>query len=70
MSVSDPALGGRAVLTPFPDQPKAIEQLQKLLQTLAEVGLQSEVRQGDEASLLIFVRASKTQLKRAVYRSR
>jgi hypothetical protein len=55
---------------PFPDQPEAVEQLQKLLRTLAEVGLQTEVRQGDEASLLIFVRASKHQLKRAVYRSR
>lgn len=59
-----------SVETPFPDQPEAIEQLQKLLRTLAEVGLQTEVRQGDEASLLIFVRASKNQLKRAVYRSR
>ncbi|KAJ5623642.1 hypothetical protein N7490_012247 [Penicillium lividum] len=52
------------------DEPEAIEQLQKLLKTLAEVGLQTEVRQGDESSLLVFVRASKKQLKRAVYRSR
>ncbi|KAJ5117021.1 hypothetical protein N7456_001369 [Penicillium angulare] len=52
------------------DQSQAIEQLEKLLQTLTEVGLQTEVRQGDESSLLVFVRASKKQLKRAVYRSR
>ncbi|KAJ5261016.1 hypothetical protein N7478_011611 [Penicillium angulare] len=52
------------------DQSQAIELLEKLLHTLTEVGLQTEVRQGDESSLLVFVRASKKQLKRAVYRSR
>lgn len=42
-----------------------------LLLELSEVGLQTEVRQGDESSLLIFVRAaSKSKLKRAVYQSR
>lgn len=53
-----------------PDQSQAIEQLEKLLRTLTEIGLQTEVRQGDETSLLIFVRASTKQLKRAVHRSR
>lgn len=57
-------------LFPPPDQAQAIAQLEKLLRTLANVGLQSEVRQGDETSLLVFVRASKRRLNRAVYRSR
>jgi anoctamin-10 len=54
----------------IPDQSQAIAQLEKLLQTLAQVGLQAEVRQGDELSLLVFVRASEKRLKHAVYRSR
>ena len=54
----------------IPDQSQAIAQLEKLLESLAQVGLQAEVRQGDESSLLVFVRASETRLKRAVYRSR
>jgi hypothetical protein len=42
-----------------------------LLLELSEVGLQTEVRQGDENSLFVFVRAaSKKKLKRAVYQSR
>ncbi|CAG8163415.1 unnamed protein product [Penicillium salamii] len=52
------------------EQSQAIAQLEKLLQSLAQVGLQAEVRQGDESSLLVFVRASEKRLKRAVYRSR
>ncbi|OQE26618.1 hypothetical protein PENSTE_c005G01252 [Penicillium steckii] len=48
----------------------AVQQLEKLLRALSDAGLQTEVRQGDESSLLIFVRASKKRLKRAVYRSR
>ena len=52
------------------DRSQAIEQLEKLLQALAQVGLQVEVRQGDESSLLVFVKASEKRLKRAVYRSR
>jgi hypothetical protein len=57
-------------IAPQPDQAQAIAQLEKLLQTLANAGLQCEVRQGDETSLLVFVRASKKRLNRAVYRSR
>jgi hypothetical protein len=49
---------------------QAVQQLEKLLQALSEVGLQTEIRQGDGSSLLIFVRASKKGLRRAVYRSR
>ncbi|KAJ5198669.1 uncharacterized protein N7498_007786 [Penicillium cinerascens] len=52
------------------DQSQAIKELEKLLRTLASVGLQTEVRQGDETSLLVFVRATSKRLKRAVYRSR
>ncbi|KAJ5691818.1 Acyl-CoA N-acyltransferase [Penicillium macrosclerotiorum] len=52
------------------EKSQAISQLRKLLQTLSDVGLECEVRQGDESSLLVFVRASKNRLKRAVYRSR
>ncbi|KAJ6164048.1 hypothetical protein N7470_002720 [Penicillium chermesinum] len=52
------------------DKADAIEQLEKLLRALAGIGLQTEIRQGDESSLLIFVRASSKQLNRAVYRSR
>lgn len=60
---------GEHILT-ISDRSQAIEQLEKLLQALAQVGLQVEVRQGDESSLLVFVKASEKRLKRAVYRSR
>ncbi|RJE20040.1 plasma membrane channel protein, partial [Aspergillus sclerotialis] len=49
---------------------QATDQLELLLRKLSEVGLQTEVRQGDETSLLIFVRASKKSLRRAVYQAR
>jgi hypothetical protein len=62
-------VAGRHILT-IADRSQAIEQLEKLLQALAQVGLQVEVRQGDESSLLVFVKASEKRLKRAVYRSR
>ncbi|EPS26362.1 hypothetical protein PDE_01298 [Penicillium oxalicum 114-2] len=52
------------------DQSRAIVQLENLLRALAHAGLQIEIRQGDESSLLIFVRAPKKQLNRAVYQSR
>lgn len=60
---------GEHILT-ISDRSQAIEQLEKLLQALAQVGLQVEVRQGDESSLLVFVKASEKRLKQAVYRSR
>lgn len=63
-------VASRSVLTGRADQSQAIKELEKLLRTLASVGLQTEVRQGDETSLLIFVRATSKRLKRAVYRSR
>ncbi|KAL4890562.1 calcium-activated chloride channel-domain-containing protein [Aspergillus ambiguus] len=53
------------------DTKQAISQLELLLRRVHEVGLQSEVREGDESSVLVFVRASSTKsLKRAVYQSR
>lgn len=52
------------------DHSKASEQLELLLRKLADVGLQTEIRQGDHTSLLVFVRASDKTLKRAVYQSR
>lgn len=53
-----------------PDSSKATEQLEQLLRKLAEVGLQTEVRQGDQSSLFVFVRASKKSLTRALHQSR
>jgi hypothetical protein len=53
------------------DSKDADNELELLLRRLHEVGLQSEVREGDESSILVFVRASrKKSLKRAVYQSR
>ncbi|PYH87712.1 DUF590-domain-containing protein [Aspergillus ellipticus CBS 707.79] len=53
------------------DSSQATEQLDLLLRKLFDVGLQTEVRQGDESSLLVFVRASrKKSLRRALYQSR
>ncbi|KAF9894460.1 hypothetical protein FE257_007963 [Aspergillus nanangensis] len=53
------------------DTQKAIDQLERLLRRLHEVGLQSEVREADESSLFVFVRASNTKsLRHAVYQSR
>ena len=52
------------------DGSQAAQQLESLLHKLAEIGLQTEVRQGDESTLLVFARATKKSLKRAVYQSR
>ncbi|KAK2759984.1 hypothetical protein FQN54_002720 [Arachnomyces sp. PD_36] len=52
------------------DPSEATDQLKKLLQALANVGLQSEVRNGDKTYLLVFVRASEPRLRKAIYRSR
>jgi hypothetical protein len=42
-----------------------------LLRKLWEVGLQAEVRPGEDSNLLVFVRASrKKSLQRAIYQSR
>ena len=52
------------------DGSQAAQQLESLLHKLADIGLQTEVRQGDESTLLVFARATKKSLKRAVYQSR
>ncbi len=50
---------------------EAIEQFKKLVRSLANVGLQTEVRNGDETSLLVFVRAADEKIfGDVVYRSR
>ncbi|KAL2868972.1 anoctamin family protein [Aspergillus lucknowensis] len=47
------------------------DELELLLRKLWEIGLQAEVRPGEDSNLLVFVRASrKRSLKRAVYQSR
>ncbi|KAL4778363.1 calcium-activated chloride channel-domain-containing protein [Aspergillus varians] len=53
------------------DPSKASEELDVLLRKLWEVGLQAEVRPGEDLNLLVFVRASKKKsLQRAIYQSR
>ena len=53
------------------DKAKAAAQFEKLCEALANVGLQTEVRNGDSNSLLLFVRvASDEHLFGEVYRSR
>ncbi|KAI9372336.1 calcium-activated chloride channel-domain-containing protein [Aspergillus egyptiacus] len=53
------------------DPAKASEELELLLRKLWEVGLQAEVRPGEDATLLVFVRATrKKSLQRAIYQSR
>jgi anoctamin-10 len=47
------------------------EQFKKLIRALANAGLQTEVRKGDESSLLVFVRAADEKIfGDMVYRSR
>lgn len=53
------------------DKAKAAAQFEKLCQALANVGLQTEARNGENQSLLLFVRvASDEHLFGEVYRSR
>lgn len=53
------------------DTSKAIADLEKLIHSLASVGLATEVRNGDKQSLLVFVKvASERALLGEVYRSR
>jgi hypothetical protein len=53
------------------DKVKAIAQFEKLCEALANVGLQTEVRNGDAHSVLLFVRVSSDEhLFGEVYRSR
>lgn len=53
------------------DKSEAQQGLERLLQALAQVGLAIEVRNGENCSLLIFVKvASDKRLSHEVYRSR
>ncbi|KAJ4376447.1 hypothetical protein N0V83_001731 [Neocucurbitaria cava] len=53
------------------DKAKAVAQFEKLCEALANVGLQTEVRNGDSHSVLLFVRvASDEHLFGEIYRSR
>jgi anoctamin-10 len=53
------------------DKAKAVAQFDKLCEALSNVGLQTEVRNGDAHSVLLFVRvASDEHLHGEVYRSR
>ncbi len=53
------------------DKQAGIAQFQKLVRALAETGLTTEVRRGDETSLLVFVRAADEQVfANVVFRSR
>ena len=53
------------------DKTEAISQFEKLVQALASVGLETEVRPGEDHSLLVFVKAtSQDHLYGEVYRSR
>lgn len=53
------------------DKTEAINQFEKLIQSLAEVGLQTEVRNGENHTILVFVKAADQQvMANAVYRSR
>jgi anoctamin-10 len=53
------------------DKTEAIAQFEKLVQALASAGLESEVRPGEDHSLLVFIKASsQDHLYGEVYRSR
>ncbi|KAL2832579.1 calcium-activated chloride channel-domain-containing protein [Aspergillus cavernicola] len=53
------------------DPSNASDELELLLRKLWEVGLQAEVRPGEDSNLLVFVRASRNKsLQRAIYQSR
>lgn len=53
------------------DKTEALTEFQKLVQALARAGLATEVRNGGNCSLLVFLKtASDERLNKAVYRSR
>lgn len=52
---------------PFSDTNEAIIQFTELCSDLAQVGLEFDVRPGEDESLLVFARAPKKVLRAAVY---
>jgi hypothetical protein len=66
-----PAYAGQHELTLHIAKTEAAKQFKKLIRALANAGLQTEVRNGDESSLLVFVRAADEKIfGDVVYRSR
>ena len=72
---------GKPGLVPFPhmlradtvrsDKSKAISKFQDLIRALADVGLETEVRNGEDSTLLVFIRAADENIfGDVVYRSR
>lgn len=54
-----------------PDRSKAISSFQNLIRSLADVGLDTEVRHGEDSTLLVFVKAADQKtFGEVVYRSR
>ncbi len=54
-----------------PDKNKAISKFQNLIRALADAGLETEVRNGEDATLLVFVKAADEKIfSDVVYRSR
>lgn len=53
------------------DKNKAVSRFQNLIRALADVGLETEVRNGEDATLLVFVKAADEKIfSDVVYRSR
>ena len=52
------------------EQPQAIKEFHTLIHDLDDVGLQTEVRHGDGASLLVFVQAPRDLVGNWIYKSR
>ena len=53
------------------DKHKAISNFQNLIRALADVGLETEVRNGEDSTLLVFVKAADEKIfSEVVYRSR
>lgn len=55
----------------LPDKDTAVSKFEKLISALASVGLATEVRNGDNSSVLVFCKvASEEHLHGEIYRSR
>ncbi len=54
-----------------PDKKNAVSKFQNLIRALADVGLETEVRNGEDSTLLVFVKAADENVfSDVVYRSR
>lgn len=70
-AISDSQLKHRSVLTIITGKSAALADFEKLVQALARLGLITEVRNGANCSLLVFVKAEEAKsLKNEVYKSR